>query len=160
MTRGKYTQKAETRKAIAEAEMSAETYQHAVRRLTAENQALKAKLDDQTKAHWREVKKLKAERDEGLSPHLRVLEQESRKHRESAENERRAADQLGRMLTKVFTQLIKHAQSEHQLATSKAMEFVSLNFPELFEAAAGHARMEAVVSQERRPGYTQKRRSV
>jgi predicted RNase H-like nuclease (RuvC/YqgF family) len=80
--RGKHGASAQTRHKIQTAEASIESYQHAVRKLTAENKDLKQQLHDQRIAHAQETKRLKAERDEGISPALAVAQRENATLRE------------------------------------------------------------------------------
>lgn len=75
MTRGKHGVSAAARHAVSERDKQIEAYQHNIRKLTAENADLKQKLADQQAAHVRTVQILKAERDEGLSPQVKVLQQ-------------------------------------------------------------------------------------
>jgi hypothetical protein len=68
-------------------------YQDAVKRLTAENKALRKQLADAVQSHGQEVGLLKAQLNEGLTPELIVLRGELKKWKNRAiVAERRLAD--------------------------------------------------------------------
>lgn len=74
MTRGKYANRAALRREDREVTTTIETYKHSVARLTAENQDLKRQLADQRRLAAATERRLRAERDEGLSPKVAALE--------------------------------------------------------------------------------------
>ena len=86
MTKGKYAVRACRRREDESVQSEIGTYQHHVRRLTAEVKELTGKLADERAARKEEVRRLGAMLDEGLSPELIAL-------REEVERQRRRADQ-------------------------------------------------------------------
>lgn len=76
MARGKHAVSAHARHEIASRDSEIAIYQKNVARLTAENKRLRARVDEQARHHRAEVRQLKAERDEGLSPMVAVLQRE------------------------------------------------------------------------------------
>jgi len=73
MARGKKAAGAANRRADAEIQNEIGSYQHAVSRLTTENKELKEKLARGRDSHLHDVKVLKAQLNEGLSPELLAL---------------------------------------------------------------------------------------
>jgi hypothetical protein len=94
MTRGKHGASAATRRAIAERDSEIEMYRKNVARLTAENKALKERIAQQDQSHRREMRRLRAERDEGLSPMVPVLQGELTLARQDADEAQRAAIEI------------------------------------------------------------------
>jgi hypothetical protein len=66
------------------AEASLASYQYAVRKLTAENKELRQQLTAAKVAHQREARRLRAQRDEGLTPEIAALRRQLRHWRERA----------------------------------------------------------------------------
>jgi hypothetical protein len=60
------------------------SYQYAIRQLTAENKRLRRELATIKLMHQRITRKLRAERDEGLSPELAALRRELQHWRQRA----------------------------------------------------------------------------
>jgi predicted RNase H-like nuclease (RuvC/YqgF family) len=122
--RGKHGASAETRHKIRTVEASIESYQHAVRRLTAENQALKQAVKNRDIAHAREVKRLKAERDEGLSPTVAVLQAENKRAVERADKAKRALIELKKLNESNIKRLHEHFFEVHGMSGHQALEEV------------------------------------
>jgi hypothetical protein len=110
MTRGKYAARATLRREDAGVRSELDSYQHHIKRLTAENQKLKADLAAEQTAHKTDVRRLKAQLDEGLSPELIALRKELERQRERAAVDRADAldktDVYGRLLE--FTAALLH----------------------------------------------------
>ena len=85
MTKGKYAVRAARRREDESVQSEIGTYQHHVRRLTAEVKELTGKLADERAARKEEVRRLRAMLDEGLSPEVLAL-------REQLEQQRQRAD--------------------------------------------------------------------
>lgn len=81
MTRGKYANKSALRREDAEVRSDIETYQNAVKRLTAENQKLKDQLAEAQSSHAAEARRLRALLNEGLSPELLALREANKRLR-------------------------------------------------------------------------------
>jgi hypothetical protein len=84
MAKGKYAARASLRREDADVRSELNGYQHHVKRLTAENATLKETLATERKLHAREVKQLKSQLDEGLSPEVLALRRELERQRERA----------------------------------------------------------------------------
>lgn len=123
MTRGKYAQSAATRHALEERDSEIEMYRKNVARLTAENKRLKERLDQQARGHRQEVRRLKAERDEGLSPMVAVLRRELAVAREDADQAQRAAIALKVRWERVIIRL-GQTVARWGLSTPERMEFL------------------------------------
>lgn len=82
--KGKYAARSALRREDSGVRSEIEGYQHHVKRLTAENERLKAARAAE-RAEWQQdVRRLKAQLDEGLSPELLALRQELEHQREKA----------------------------------------------------------------------------
>jgi hypothetical protein len=92
MTRGKYAARAALRREDAGVRSEIGSYQHHVKRLTAENKELSATLSAEQTARKEEVRRLKAQLDEALSPEMLAL-------REELEHQRERADHAAREMT-------------------------------------------------------------
>lgn len=84
MTKGKYAARAGNRREDSAIRSEIESYQHNVRRLTAESKELQDKLAALQQQHRDETRRLRAERDEGLSPETVALRKELAHQRERA----------------------------------------------------------------------------
>lgn len=122
MTRGKHGVSAAAKKAVGERDQSIAAYQHHIRRLTSENAELRQKIDDLQDSHSKTVRVLKVERDEGLSPMLKVLQQENVKLKEKVEflDERMRAIQTG--WDNASTKVRIHFMQVHHLTGIEAAE--------------------------------------
>jgi predicted RNase H-like nuclease (RuvC/YqgF family) len=122
MARGKHTQSAATRRAIGERDQQIESYQHTVKRLTADNKHLRERLEELQRGHSREVRRLKAERDDGLSPTLSVVQRENRELRERADRAERDLRQRRERDERAFLRLVEHMHEAHGLVREEAVE--------------------------------------
>lgn len=111
--RGKHGHSAATRRAIEAAETSVATYQRKVADLTAENKALKARTLELDQAHRAEVRRLKAERNEGVSPMLDVVQQENARLREDLDQLQRATKERNRKDRTGILRLRDHFEVVH-----------------------------------------------
>lgn len=105
MTRGKYAQSAATRRALGERDSEIEMYRKNIARLTAENKKLRGRLDEKERNHRSEVRRLKAERDEGISPFVVTLQREIADAKDRAQAAEQRLAHLGRVYRAVMTQL-------------------------------------------------------
>jgi hypothetical protein len=85
MTRGKYAARATLRREDAGVRSDLASYQHHVKRLTAENASLRAELEQARRGHAAEARVLRAQRDEGLSPEVEALRQRLREESDRAD---------------------------------------------------------------------------
>jgi len=85
MTRGKYAARAALRREDESVRSEIEAYKRNVKRLTAENEELRAALAAERDGRKQEVGRLRAQRDEGLSPELIALREELGKQRMRAD---------------------------------------------------------------------------
>ena len=122
MTRGKHGASAAARKLVGERDQQIEAYQHNIRKLTAENAELKQKLADQQAAHSKTVRVLKAERDEGLSPTLTVLQEENVKLKERLQRSTVIATDYSEEYQKSYGRIVGHFHSAHGLTKLDAIE--------------------------------------
>lgn len=86
MTRGKYAARAALRREDEGVRSEIGSYQHHVKRLTAENEKLRADLAATHTAHKTEIRQLRAQLDEGLSPEILALREELERQRERADH--------------------------------------------------------------------------
>lgn len=91
MARGKKGIAAARRHGAEAVAATEETYQRRVAKLTAENKALKQRLTDQQSAHSREMKRIRVERDQGLSPEISVMREEIRRAKDDAQRSKQVA---------------------------------------------------------------------
>jgi septal ring factor EnvC (AmiA/AmiB activator) len=122
--RGKHAPAAETRRKIHAAEASIESYQHHIQRLTAENRELKQRMADIQRTHSREVKVLKAQRDEGLSPMVSVLQRENKQLKERLDKSERDHKKWRKAWNVTLTRWFDHMKVEHGLRGTQAVEAV------------------------------------
>ena len=108
MTRGKHGASAAARKLIGERDQEIAAYQHNIRKLTAENAELKQKIIDMQSAHSQTVRTLKAERDEGLSPQLTVLQRENERMSQRVDQAERLASATRDWFKATFDRLADH----------------------------------------------------
>lgn len=85
MTKGKYAARANLRREDSEVRGDIDTYQRTVARLTAENKLLKEQVRLTEAARRAETRRLRAERDEGLSPEVSALRKELNAQRQRAD---------------------------------------------------------------------------
>jgi hypothetical protein len=111
MARGKYASKAAVKKVADERDAQAASYQHHIRRLTAENAELKQKLADQQADHAKTVRVLKAERDEGLSPQVKVLQQENERMKERVNKAEREFQYIKKIWNATARDMIRYLES-------------------------------------------------
>lgn len=126
MTRGKYAAKAAVRKEVTERDQQIDSYQHAIRNLTAENTELKQKLADQQAAHSKTVRVLKAERDEGLSPMVAVLQKENQAMKERVDRAEERVRVIQQGWDNAARKVHVHFQEVHGYTGTEAAE-VALN---------------------------------
>lgn len=122
MTKGKYAAKAAMRRAEIEATAGLETYKRRVADLTAENKGLKERLVEKDRAHSKEVRLLKAERDEGTSPTLRAVEAECQRLRERADLAERELRLKREQGSRGMRRLIGHFATDHGMGEADAIE--------------------------------------
>lgn len=121
MTRGKNGISATARKAVSERDQSIAAYQHNIRKLTAEVAALKARLEEQQKAHSKTVQVLKVERDEGLSPTLSVLQKENERLQIKAAQGEHFLKTFRDWHNKMFNRIADHVQTVERLTKLEAI---------------------------------------
>lgn len=120
--RGKHGHSAATRRAIETAETSVATYQRKVAELTAENKALKARALELDQAHRAEVRRLKAERNEGVSPMLGVVQQENARLREQLDAAERTLKEIKALWNKAIQNLRDHFITDHGMLKADSLE--------------------------------------
>ena len=103
MTRGKYAARSALRREDASVQSEISGYQHHVKRLTAESQELKDALATERAARKEEVRRLKAQLDEGLSPELLALRDELRRQRDRVTQADAARNSVQEKHNKLFT---------------------------------------------------------
>jgi predicted RNase H-like nuclease (RuvC/YqgF family) len=110
VTRGKYAARAALRREDTEVRSEIGTYQHHVKRLTAENKELTALLASERSARKEEVRRLKAQLDEGLTPEILALRSELERHRKRADEAATSAMQKMEMYARLlkFTAKLLH----------------------------------------------------
>lgn len=122
MAKGKHGISAAARQAVGERDQSIAAYQHNIRKLTAENAELKQKLADQQAAHGKTVRVLKAERDEGLSPTLTVIQRENGALKERLAKADRSLAFWADWYRKMFNRLTDHVRSVEGLTQLEGLE--------------------------------------
>jgi len=120
--KGKHAASATTRRVIREAETSLETYQRRVAKLTAENKELRDRLAAKDKAHSQAIKRLKAERDEGLSPMIAVLQQENVKLKERGDHSKRDLVAIQSTWDRTLRRMWDHFVAQHSMTRLEAIE--------------------------------------
>lgn len=121
MTRGKHGASAAARKLIGERDQQIEAYQHNIRKLTAENAELRQKIAEQQAAHSNTVRILKAERDEGLSPQLSVLQKENERLQIKAAQGEHFLKTFKDWHNKLFNRIADHVQTVERLTKLEAI---------------------------------------
>jgi hypothetical protein len=111
MARGKYAARAALRREDAEVRSDLEGYQHHVRRLTAENARLRADLGQARRDHAAEVRALRAQRDEGLSPEVEALREQLREERDLADKACADAQRIKEMWERSYDRVMALARS-------------------------------------------------
>lgn len=124
MTRGKYAARAARRREDADVRSEIASYQDTVRRLTADNDALRQALGKAKAAHRDEVRALRTQRDEGLSPHVAAMEDEMNRLRDKAD--RAVADKQRTVKTheKLVFDFITILSSHLGITRAKAMDLL------------------------------------
>jgi len=122
MTRGKHGIAAETRRKIESVETSIEVYQRKLRDLIAENRELRARLDAKDERHAREIRALRVQVDEGVSPALRVAQEEARQQRDRAQAAEQRLAHTMRRRSGEFNALMTHFYREHGMRLNDASE--------------------------------------
>lgn len=114
MARGKYAEKAAKRQAELEAAGNLDLYKKRVAQLTEENKALRERLVEKDRAHSKEVRRLKAERNEGVSPMLGVVESENARLRDEVDRLTRKARDLQDRWNHATGRVIDHFDEIHR----------------------------------------------
>ena len=133
MTRGKYAARATLRREDSAVRSDIESYQHAVKRLTVENQQLQEGLASQQAISRQEIRVLKAQLDEGLSPELITLRKELEHQREraaQAEASRKATREKHESLF-TFTTKLLHDLTGWALERAVALRGLTVTRPTL-----------------------------
>lgn len=112
--KGKHTHAAATRRAFREAETEIQTYQRRVVELTAENKRLRSEADERTRAHASEVRRLRAERNEGVSPMLGVVQSENARLKDELDHAKREVRQMKERWDNCFRRVADHFREEHR----------------------------------------------
>jgi len=105
MAKGKYAARAAVRRDDADAQSQIAAYQHTVKRLTAELDELKVARAAGQAAASKEIRSLKAQRDEGLSPEVAALRQQLEEQRERADAAAASRRDIARTWETVFGNL-------------------------------------------------------
>lgn len=124
MTKGKYAARAANRQAELEAAGNLSMYQAKVVKLTAENKALRERLTDKDRAHSREVRRLKVERNEGVSPALAVVESQNRQLRDELTAAKQHHAEIKKRWERLIPRVIAHFKSAHGMTGLEAEEEV------------------------------------
>ena len=109
VTRGKYAAKATLRREDNSVRAETETYQQAVKHLTTENALLKEQVSASRAAYKEEIRQLRAQLDQGLSPELLTLRKELERQRNrasEAEASRKASLEKQSKLIKFMVKLL------------------------------------------------------
>lgn len=122
MARGKHGLSAATRHAIESRDTEISTYKAAVAKLTAENKALRDRLDSQQQTSAREVRRLKAERNEGVSPMLAMVQRENASLKGRLDLAERAIKEFRKNTDRIALRLMAHFESEHGLTRTESVE--------------------------------------
>lgn len=108
--KGKYAARATLRREDSAVRSEVESYQHAIKRLTAERDQARSDLAASRATHKEEVRKLRVMLDEGLTPELLALRRELERHRERADKaasrSMKTIDAQGRLIH--FTSKLLH----------------------------------------------------
>lgn len=153
MARGKHGASADARRRIQTAEADIGTYQRKVAEQAAEIRDLKQRIRDQASAHSRELKVLRAQRDEGMGPMIAVLEKECQRAKDDADRARRDEaewrkryDYMGRHLFGGLRSIGLTRVEAHQFAL------------DVLSAGAGADGSPVVVGDAMTPTHVRKRR--
>lgn len=111
--RGKHGVSAAARHAIETRDSELAAYQRRVAELTAEVKQLRANATERMRAHSREVKLLKAERDEGLSPMVAVVQRENAALKERLDRAQRDLRELRKKWERAFQRASRHFLDDH-----------------------------------------------
>lgn len=122
MTKGKYAAKAANRRAELEAAGNLADYQAKVAKLTAENKRLAARMIEKDRAHSQETRRLKAERNEGVAPALRVLEGENKRLKERLDLAERETKRVRDTWQRAAGRLVDHFREAHGMTNLEAIE--------------------------------------
>lgn len=116
MARGKRAASTEARHAIEARDAEIDTYQKSVSRLAAENKDLKERMVAKDRAHSAEVRRLKAERNEGVSPMLAVVQRENASLKQQVDLLERAVKQARRDWLRVIERILAHFENDHGMS--------------------------------------------
>lgn len=105
MARGKYANRAARRREDEAVTSEIEAYKHNVRKLTEENKELRDALAKEQASHREEVRALRAQLAEGLSPEIAALERELNRQRDRADQATRTLTEVGKRWGAVAAQL-------------------------------------------------------
>lgn len=140
MARGKHGAIAERRREIEGYQSEIETYKRNVKRLTEENRELKQKLKAEQQGRRQDVRALKAQLAEGLSPEINALhrkldEQSSRASAAEARMKERQRQSEVMLLNCV--RLIEHFGIKHTVAWGIMMRLVGIEHVKRIAATKG-----------------------
>lgn len=145
MTRGKYANRAATRRAADEVETTISSYQRQVKKLLDENRELVAKLNAQATAHRKEAQVLRAQRDEGIAPMVDVLTAENERLKGRLDTAERDARRIRQKWQTAVGNLFGHFKSAHGLSGDDALtEVMKLLDPGTDPIIAGDAEVAHV----------------
>lgn len=120
--RGKHGAQAAARRDANEAATTIESYQHAVKRLTAENDSLREQLAQSRREHTRDVRVLKANLAEGLSPEIAALRRTVEDLRSEVDRAKRDAQMTRGVMDRSFGRLCDHFRTAHGRTGLEAVE--------------------------------------
>lgn len=124
MTRGKYAARATLRREDESVRSDLDSYQHTVQRLTAENRDLRDKLAAQKQVSAQEVRRLRSERDEGLSPEVRALRGQLAQAREERDKAKRDAQETLKRWRYAFDVMVAWFKEAYGCTGQEAVEAV------------------------------------
>lgn len=122
--RGKHGVQAAARREASETATTIESYQHAVRRLTAENESLREQLDASRREHTKDVRVLKAQLAEGLSPEIAALRRTVENLRDEVDRAKRDAQMVRGVMDRSFGRMCDHFRTAHGRTGLEAVEDV------------------------------------
>jgi chromosome segregation ATPase len=112
--RGKYAVRASLRREDTAVRSEIGSYQHHVKRLTAENEKLRADLAAAQAGHKVEVRQLRAQLDEGLTPELLALREELEHQRERADHAVAEQREIQRKWHNASDGMLKILEEQHR----------------------------------------------
>lgn len=123
MAKGKYGNRAASRRESQEVQSEIATYQRNVKRLTADNVELRKSLAKERTSHVDDVKNLKAQLAEGLTPELIVLRKKVEEQSERASTAERRYSDLSRKWQIATNRLVHALTSTFGITGAEAVEF-------------------------------------